>query len=61
MISLPGDKLLLFGGWGGGADYLDDLWTYDLTANAWTKLSRRALRLHRELRRPRPMTRWAAS
>jgi N-acetylneuraminic acid mutarotase len=32
------NKLLLFAGWTGGAEYLDDTWSYDLTANAWSKL-----------------------
>ena len=33
-----GETLLLFGGWGGGADYLADLWSYDLASDTWTAL-----------------------
>lgn len=31
-------KILLFGGWD-GTNYLDDTWTYDLTANTWAQKS----------------------
>ncbi len=33
-----GDQLLLFGGWEGEADYLNDLWSYDTTEGTWTEL-----------------------
>jgi N-acetylneuraminic acid mutarotase len=33
-----GNKLALFGGWAGGTKYYADLWTYDLTTDAWAKL-----------------------
>jgi N-acetylneuraminic acid mutarotase len=32
------NKLLLFAGWTGGSKYLNDIWSYDLAANAWSKL-----------------------
>ena len=28
-------KLILFGGWDGGSDYLDDLWSYDPSTGNW--------------------------
>jgi N-acetylneuraminic acid mutarotase len=36
---LGGNNLLLFGGWGGGSNYYDGAWSYDLTANTWTKMT----------------------
>jgi N-acetylneuraminic acid mutarotase len=39
LVCLAGSKrLVLFGGWAGGSGYYADLWSYDLTANAWTEL-----------------------
>jgi N-acetylneuraminic acid mutarotase len=32
-------RLLLFGGFAGGIDYLADLWSYDPAADAWTSLA----------------------
>jgi N-acetylneuraminic acid mutarotase len=34
-----GNNLLLFGGWAGGSKYLDDTWSFDLTAGAWSRLA----------------------
>ena len=37
LVYLPAGRLLLFGGWAGGTDYRNDLWTYDPSANAWAE------------------------
>lgn len=39
LVYIPtGDQLLLFGGWDGGSEYLNDLWSYDVAASLWSRL-----------------------
>jgi N-acetylneuraminic acid mutarotase len=39
LVAAPtGGTLLLFGGWVGGTDYSDSLWSYDSATSTWTEL-----------------------
>jgi N-acetylneuraminic acid mutarotase len=40
LVYLPaGGKCVLFGGWAGGTDYSDSIWSYDSAANTWSELN----------------------